>query len=378
MLCCLLLPFSAFAQADSWQSWVSLKETGKQFFNLKNASADGMQVLLVPKQTMSAQPLKKIFVLFPKKSSAYDTELEQILLYFQQKKMDASFLLYFYGKEDEKGMEAMRLAEKEKMDLIFAMGSDSAGFIHKNYRGAGKIPVVTICAKDPVLLDQMQNYETGSNTNIAYTSLDMPTTIQLEYLRTLVPDLRNIVVLYARQNTSAYNAQVKPLAEACAGTSIAVHELVVENRATAKQELREKVSEAYIMLKRRDPELKKSIFWITGSTEVFSDIATIAQNAGKIPVLSLATDVVDEGDASAAMSIGVGFESNAQLAAFYAWQILSGKAKPGEMPVGIVSPPDIAINFRRVKAIGLKIPFSFFERASIIYDYEGKLRRGQK
>ena len=39
--------------------------------------------------------------------------------------------------------------------------------------------------------------------------------------------------------------------------------------------------------------------------------------------------------------------------------------------MGIVSPPDIAINFRKAQEIGLRIPFSFFESASFVYDYEG-------
>jgi len=40
--------------------------------------------------------------------------------------------------------------------------------------------------------------------------------------------------------------------------------------------------------------------------------------------------------------------------------------------VGVVSPPDIAINFRKAREIGLKIPFSFVEGANYIFDYDGK------
>ena len=44
--------------------------------------------------------------------------------------------------------------------------------------------------------------------------------------------------------------------------------------------------------------------------------------------------------------------------------------------VGIVSPPDIAINFRKVREIGLAVPFSFFENAAYVYDYDGRMVRG--
>ena len=86
-----------------------------------------------------------------------------------------------------------------------------------------------------------------------------------------------------------------------------------------------------------------------------------------------------EGDASATLSIGISFESNAHLAALYGIKVLRGKAKVGDLKVGVVSPPDIAINFRKVRKIGLKMPFSFVEGANFIYDYDGQsVRAGGK
>ena len=37
----------------------------------------------------------------------------------------------------------------------------------------------------------------------------------------------------------------------------------------------------------------------------------------------------------------------------------------------MVSPPDIAISFLKAREIGLRVPFSFFESASFVYDYDG-------
>ena len=75
------------------------------------------------------------------------------------------------------------------------------------------------------------------------------------------------------------------------------------------------------------------------------------------------------------LSIGVSFESNAHLSAIYGINILTGKTTPGELPVGVVSPPDISLNFEIARRIGLKVPFSFFESASFVYDYNGKTVR---
>jgi putative tryptophan/tyrosine transport system substrate-binding protein len=37
-----------------------------------------------------------------------------------------------------------------------------------------------------------------------------------------------------------------------------------------------------------------------------------------------------------------------------------------------VSPPDIAVSFLKAREIGLRVPFSFFESASFVYDYDGR------
>jgi putative ABC transport system substrate-binding protein len=92
-------------------------------------------------------------------------------------------------------------------------------------------------------------------------------------------------------------------------------------------------------------------------------------------VLSVVPDVVKEGEDSAVLSIGISFQSNAHLAAIYGADVLAGRAKVGDLKVGIVSPPDIAINFLKAREIGLEIPFSFFESASFVYDYDGRIVR---
>ena len=40
-----------------------------------------------------------------------------------------------------------------------------------------------------------------------------------------------------------------------------------------------------------------------------------------------------------------------------------------------MTPPDIALNFKVARELGLKIPFTFLEGASFVYDYNGELVR---
>ncbi len=203
----------------------------------------------------------------------------------------------------------------------------------------------------------------------------MPIDVQLAYLLDFKPDLRNMGILVDSKNVSAVRTQARPMQQAAAAQGITVHYLAVQNPANAKEELAKLVAGAVDQMRANDPTLERSLFWITGSTAVFNEIATINAHAGRVPVVSAVPEVVQEGDDSAVLSIGISFESNANLAALYAVDILTGRAVPGRLKVGIVSPPDIAINFRRARQIGLEIPISFFESANYVYDYDGRLVR---
>ena len=108
---------------------------------------------------------------------------------------------------------------------------------------------------------------------------------------------------------------------------------------------------------------------------MFAEIATISfAMPTAVPLLSAATEVVRPNGDSAVLSIGISFESNAHLAATYAIDVLTGRAQAGELKVGVVSPREIAINFRKARQIGLQIPLSFFER-DLHLRYEERVTR---
>ena len=256
------------------------------------------------------------------------------------------------------------------------MGSEATAWMWENYRG-GRIPVVSVCSKDPVNLGQAKSYDSGSGVNFAFTSLNMPIDAQMGYVHQLRPNLKHLAVLVDDTNVSAVETQAKPVVEYGQARGIRVLQLGVKDPRNAREELRDLVKRAVVFMQRLDRNLENSVFWITGSTSVFNEIATINAEAANVPVLSVVTEVVREGDNSALLSIGISFESNAHLAAIYAADVIEKKVEAGALKVGLVSPPDIALNFRRAKAIGFKMPFSFFESATNVYDYDGKPEIGR-
>ena len=175
-----------------------------------------------------------------------------------------------------------------------------------------------------------------------------------------------MAVLVDDTNISAVETQAKPVAEYGQSRGIRVLQLGVKDPRNAREELQDLVRRAVVFMQRNDRDLQNSVFWITGSTSVFNQIATINAEAAKVPVLSVVPEVVKEGDDSAVLSIGISFESNAHVAAIYAADVIERKMDVGALKVGLVSPPDIALNFRRARAIGMKVPFSFFESATHI------------
>jgi putative ABC transport system substrate-binding protein len=333
---------------------------------------DPMRVTIRPR--FNSEPDRRVLVVYPRPSSAYDVAITKILQVFAEKEIAAEFTIVNFNNDNARGKAALAMAEKSGYGLVFSMGSESTAWMYANYLG-GKLPVVSVCSKDPVELGQVKDYESGSGTNFAYTSLNMPTEVQMAYIRELRPNLRNFAILVDGKNISAMQTQAQPMAKLARQLGIQALEVVVNDPDNARGELQNLVPAAVRTMKKNDPGLTDSVFWVTGSTAVFKEIATINAHADRVPVISAVPEIVKPGDDSAAISIGISFESNAHLAAVYGADVLLGRVQPGELKVGIVSPPDIAISFRKTREIGMAVPFRFFESASYIYDYEGRAVR---
>ena len=369
----LLLAGHAMA-ADDYSEWFSYADTAAVHWTLSAVDGQPNQVRILPKYLDPTADTEKVLVLYSKQSSAYQIAITKILEIFQDKSINVEFLIVNYEDDDALGQSAIEIAEAQGSDLIFSMGSNSTAWLWDNYQG-GSIPVVTVCSKDPVVLGQIDSYDIGTGNNFAFTSLNMPVEVQMAYVLDLLPNLRNMAVLVDSQNISAVETQANPIAEFARTLGLQVLYLAVEEPDNAREELVDLVGGAVSIMQRDDPALDASAFWITGSTSVFREIETINQYSDRVPVLSVAPEVVQPGRNSAVVSIGVSFESNAHLAAIYGVDVIQGRSQAGELPVGIVSPPDIAINFLRAREIEFDIPFSFFESASTIYDNDGILVR---
>ena len=346
-----------------------------------------------------------------KKSGSYKLALNKLLEVFFQEKYPAEFEVVNIAGSEEVGLALLTQAKAKGFDLVFTMGSESAALVHKHYTN-GALPVVTSINKDPVTLGQVNSYTEGSGTNIATTTLNVPMDIQLNYLFQLNRGLKQVALLYNQNHKQVVATEVKPFRKAMMEQGIRVIDVTVESRDKAREQLEKSLPKTMNLLRKAmmeqgirvidvtvesrdkareqlekslpktmnllrevDPDLNHSIVWITSSTAIFSNLDIVSHYSKGVALVSSNPNAVKAGGESAVVAIGVDRRNNAHLAAIYALRILRDKENPGDLEVGVVTPPDIALNFKVASELGLKIPFSFLESASFVYDYNGELVR---
>lgn len=330
--------------------------------------------------TPKAETNKRVLLLIPSASvDAYSMAVNTILRGFHDASISTRFDIWYYGKNEDIAQEALDWAYAEHVDLIISVGSSATSYLANHHTGHA-IPAVTSASKDPVASGHVADAAKGSGTNIAYTSINVESDTLVGYLRRLVPELSTIGLLYATSNSSAVLTQVNPLHASADRLGLNIVDITVDDDATASQELEDMLPAGIEQMSRLDPGLAKSILLVTGSTSVYEQISLINKHAKTLPVISMLPDIVRAGEDSALLSIGVNLESALKLSTVYAIQVINGHSDPGEFQVGVVVPPDLAINFRVAERVGVEIPFSFLESSTFIYDMNGEkvVENGQR
>lgn len=364
-------PAAAAGEARPVLDWLELGSATLERYDVTADPKDTARMRAVPVWTDKPARFRLLMLIPFKSVAAYSIGVDVVLEVFRQQDIPAEFEIWLYGNDDAIAQEAVDWAEANDVDLIMPVGSRAAAFMHETYVG-GHLPVVTNSAKDPVLLGQMPDYQSGSGTNIAYTSNTVPIRLFISYLFQLLPDLKNVGVLYATSNLSAIETQVAPLHELADEFGLTVLDVAARDGELLEDDLIDGMGQVRQKMEISDPGLATSAWIVTGSTSVYQRIDVINGLAGRAPVVSTLPDVVRSGDDSAAVSIGINQSTAVQLSAFYAISILAEGVEPGSLPVGVVTPPDLAINFRVARQIGLRIPFRFMEAATFIYNYDGR------
>ncbi|MCW8327875.1 hypothetical protein MD588_03560 [Photobacterium sp. SDRW27] len=359
--------------ASQWPMWLGeeLQPAGKSHWKVK-ASQDGVEYL-------PAKSVPRILMIVSRQAKSYDVAIQTLLGIYGRELPQAHILIRKLpvaenGSDAKQLLTEMLLDAEDKTSLIYTVGSKATVAVRNVYKG-GKVAVVSVNAKDPVRLGLIDS-DKGSGDNFAFTSLNLPADVTLSFIKRFKPSLKQIGVLYARKNRSAYSTQYLPLKQLAEKSGVKIVPVMVDEEETSLR-LAVAMPKAIQEMQRDDPTLENSLLWLTGSSSLLSRMAEINHYATGLAVISAVPDVVKSGPDSALMSFGVSFVNNAHQAGLYGLQILRGEVKPGDLPVGHISPPDIAISFEQARRIEQQIPFVLMEMASDVYGTNGSVIRSK-
>lgn len=374
LLLLMTLTWSSFLWADTqWPTWLGdeLKPASGSHWQTKS-SQDSVEFLPV-----KSEP--KILVIVSRQAKSYDIALETLLGIYSRELPLARIVVRKLpvtqsGSDGQQLLLQMLKEAEGKTHLIYTVGSKATVAVRNVYKG-GKVAVVSVNAKDPVLLGLIDS-DQGSGDNFAFTSLNLPAEVTLVFMKRFNPSLKQIGVLYARKNKSAYTTQYLPLKKLAEKSGVKIVPIVVDEEQPLF-ELEVAMTKAVRTMRLTDPTLDNSLLWLTGSSSLLSRMTEINRYSGGLAVISAVPDVVKSGPDSALMSFGVSFVNNAHQAGLYGLKILRGEVKPGDLPVGHISPPDIAISFEQARRIEQQIPFVLMEMASDVYGMNGDVIRSK-
>ncbi len=233
LLAFLAAPCLAGAAERPRLDWLQYAPEVLQSYKIATDPGDPARQTAAPSWAPAGRRVYRVLLLIPIKSvDAYSISVNTILDVFRDRDVPARFEIWFYDRQEGIAAESLAWAERAPVDLIMSVGSLATEYLHAHYRG-GRIPVVTSASKDPVLMGQMPDYTSGSGTNIAYTSINVSIDTELAYLEELIPRLKNIAVIYAQDNKSAVETQVRPLKAEAPSRGLAISEIVVRDEAHA-------------------------------------------------------------------------------------------------------------------------------------------------
>ncbi len=236
----------------------------------------------------------------------------------------------------------------KEVDLILAIATPSA----QSAANATKdIPILITAVTDPVDADLVKSLE-KPETNVTGTTDMNPIKEQLELLKQILPDAKNIGIIY---NTAEPNSRVQ-----------------VDIAKAASEELGLNIIEASVA---PSAEVNQAIQTISGKVDaiyvptdntVASAIGAVVKvcNDEKIPVFGSERAHVDGG---AIATIGIDYYLLGKQTGVIAARVLEGE-RPQDIPVESSEDLKIIINKKSAQILGIEIPEDILSKADEILE----------
>lgn len=232
------------------------------------------------------------------------------------------------------------------LDLALAVATPAAQATVQNLID---IPVLFTAVTDPVSAELVESMD-APGSNVTGTSDEAPTDQQLELLKDLVPEAKNVGIVYASGEVNS-QVQVDAATEAAKGLDLEIETQTV----TSVNEIQQAVEALGDV----------DAIYVPTDNMVVSGIASLVQVAEekKIPVIGAEAGTVEGG---AAATIGIDYTELGRQTGEMALRILRDGEDPAEMPVEKATEFTYVVNEEAAKNQGIEIPENILAEAETV------------
>ena len=224
-----------------------------------------------------------------------------------------------------------------RANLIFAIATPAAQAAANLTK---KIPIVISSVTDPESAKLVKS-NSMPGTNVTGTSDLTPCAAQINLLKTLVPDVKNVGMLYCSNEQNSYFQIALAKAE-CDKLGISYTDYTVSSTNEIQQVVQSAVG-------------KVDAIYAPTDNMIAAGMATVAMvaNQAKIPTICGESGMVQSGGFA---TYGINYYELGKQTAKMAVEIIANGKKPAEMPIQYLDSCDLKVNEETAKILGITIP----------------------
>jgi putative ABC transport system substrate-binding protein len=297
-------------------------------------------ILFLGEELLSARKKSRIFIVKSRNITSYNEAVEGFRKWSSK---DWDIVEYNLVGTIRNADEMMRRLEKVHPDLVIAVGAKALIALTQS---RCMHPVVFCMVMNPAVYNLQGFNATGVFLAVAPEE-------QLKVLVSLNPKIRKVGVLLRAQTRQNLFGSVGLLAQNYGVEVIAV----------------EIGSEKEIPVKLKEVLGKVDALWMLDDsfihTKEILDFVILKSLENELAFMAISSVFVKEG---ALVSLSPSFYSNGHQASQVADVILAKKLKPKDIPVKFHENPELVINLKVARKIGVVVPKEFLDRANIVYE----------
>lgn len=284
-----------------------------------------------------------IAVIKSKDIAPYNQAMEGFEEYLKGKGVNPWIVPYDIEGDDRKAAQIIDEVRQKRPDLILTLGTAATEAAAARIND---IPIVFSVVLNPSVNNILRR------GNITGVSMDIPFLTQFEVLKSAVPGIKRIGMLYNPAETGYVVDSARAAAERIGITLIAVSVASEKEVPSKLEEISRKIDVLYM--------IADSSVYTPKSTE-FILVYTLKRG---IPFIGLSEKYVKAG---ALLALSWDYNDLGMQAGELGYRIIQG-ARPDELSVAYPRDVPLILNLRTARNIGIKIPSMIIKKAEKVYE----------